>query len=89
MWPVPEGGVIGKRRVRCLDGYEKASGKAIYSRDIYCPMIIGLIANIKPGAELFLTKTVELLKQRVPIATIVRLRMMIRDVETLAVWTVN
>jgi hypothetical protein len=32
LWPVPENGVIGKRRVRRLDGYEKASGKAIYAR---------------------------------------------------------
>ena len=37
---------------------------------------IGLIANNKPGAELFLTKIEELLKQKVPTATIVRLRMM-------------
>jgi hypothetical protein len=37
---------------------------------------IGLIANNKPGAELFLTKIEELLKKRVPTATIVRLRML-------------
>jgi len=37
---------------------------------------IGLIANNKPGAELFLTKIEELLKQKVPGATIVRLKMM-------------
>jgi len=37
---------------------------------------IGLIANSKPGAELFLTKIEELLKAKVPTATIVRLRMM-------------
>jgi len=37
LWPVPENGVIGKRRVRRLDGYEKASGKAVYARDIYRP----------------------------------------------------
>jgi CO/xanthine dehydrogenase Mo-binding subunit len=37
LWPVPEGGVIGKRRVRRLDGYEKASGTAVYARDIYRP----------------------------------------------------
>jgi hypothetical protein len=37
---------------------------------------IGLLANIKPGAELFLTKIEELLRQKVPTATIVRLRMM-------------
>ena len=37
---------------------------------------IGLIANNKPGAELFLTKIEELLKQKAPAATVVRLRMM-------------
>ncbi len=37
---------------------------------------VGLIANSKPGAELFLTKIEELLKAKVPTATIVRLRMM-------------
>jgi CO/xanthine dehydrogenase Mo-binding subunit len=37
LWPVPEGGVIGKRRIRRLDGYEKASGSAVYTRDIYRP----------------------------------------------------
>ncbi len=37
---------------------------------------IGLIANNKPGAELFLTKIEELLKQKVPDANVVRLRMM-------------
>jgi hypothetical protein len=36
---------------------------------------IGLIANVKPGAELFLTKIEELLKQKVPGARIVRLGM--------------
>jgi CO/xanthine dehydrogenase Mo-binding subunit len=37
MWPMPGNGVIGKRRVRHLDGYEKASGRAIYCRNIYRP----------------------------------------------------
>lgn len=37
---------------------------------------IGLIANSKPGAELFLTQIEELLKAKVPTATVVRLRMM-------------
>jgi len=37
LWPVPENGVIGKRRVRRVDGYEKASGGAVYTRDIYRP----------------------------------------------------
>lgn len=36
---------------------------------------IGLIANVKPGAELFLTKIEELLKAKFPTVTIVRLRM--------------
>jgi hypothetical protein len=36
---------------------------------------IGLIANFKAGAELFLTKLEELLKQKYPTAKIVRLRM--------------
>ena len=37
LWKAPEGGAIGKRRIRRIDGYEKASGKAIYVRDIYRP----------------------------------------------------
>jgi len=37
LWKVPEGGVIGKRRVRRIDAYEKASGKATYVRDVYLP----------------------------------------------------
>jgi xanthine dehydrogenase molybdenum-binding subunit len=37
LWKVPEGGVIGKRRVRRIDAYEKACGKAVYVRDIYRP----------------------------------------------------
>ena len=37
---------------------------------------IGLIVNNKPGAELFMDKIEVLLKQKVPTATIVRLRMM-------------
>jgi CO/xanthine dehydrogenase Mo-binding subunit len=37
LWKPPEGGVIGKRRVRRIDAYEKASGKAVYVRDIYRP----------------------------------------------------
>jgi hypothetical protein len=36
---------------------------------------IGLIANFKAGAELFLTKLEELIKQKYPTAKIVRLRM--------------
>ena len=29
--------MIGKRRIRRVDGYEKASGSAVYTRDIYRP----------------------------------------------------
>ncbi len=36
LWKVPEGGFIGKR-VRLKDGYEKASGKGSFTRDIYRP----------------------------------------------------
>ena len=37
LWKVPEKGLIGKRRVRRVDGYEKATGTAVYVRDIYRP----------------------------------------------------
>jgi CO/xanthine dehydrogenase Mo-binding subunit len=37
LWKPPEGGVIGRRRVRRIDAYEKATGKAVYVRDIYRP----------------------------------------------------
>jgi CO/xanthine dehydrogenase Mo-binding subunit len=37
LWKAPEGGVIGKRRVRRKDALEKATGKAVYVRDIYRP----------------------------------------------------
>ena len=38
LWPVPENAsMIGKRRIRRVDGYEKASGSAVYTRDIYRP----------------------------------------------------
>jgi xanthine dehydrogenase molybdenum-binding subunit len=37
LWKVPVGGVIGKRRVRRVDGFEKATGRAVYVRDIYRP----------------------------------------------------
>ncbi len=37
LWKVPSGGVVGKRRVRRIDGYEKATGKATYVRDIQRP----------------------------------------------------
>jgi CO/xanthine dehydrogenase Mo-binding subunit len=37
LWKVPENGVVGKRRVRRIDGYEKATGTATYVRDIQRP----------------------------------------------------
>jgi xanthine dehydrogenase molybdenum-binding subunit len=37
LWPVPENGVIGKRGLRRLDGPEKASGRAVYTRDVTRP----------------------------------------------------
>ncbi len=37
LWHLPEGNAIGNRSIRRLDGYEKASGKAIYTRDIKLP----------------------------------------------------
>jgi CO/xanthine dehydrogenase Mo-binding subunit len=33
----PQGGVIGMRRVRRQDGLDKASGKAVYARDVQLP----------------------------------------------------
>jgi CO/xanthine dehydrogenase Mo-binding subunit len=36
LWKAPEDGVIGKH-VRMKDGYEKASGKGAYTRDVYRP----------------------------------------------------
>ena len=36
LWKVPDGGVIGKH-VNIKDGYDKASGKGLYTRDIYRP----------------------------------------------------
>jgi len=44
LWKVRNDGVIGKRRVRRVDGFEKATGKAVYVRDIYRPgMLYGKI----------------------------------------------
>lgn len=37
LWKAPENGVIGRRRVRRVDGYEKAAGRAVYVRDIQLP----------------------------------------------------
>jgi hypothetical protein len=37
IWEPPEGGVIGKRGVRRIDGLAKVSGNAIYTRDINLP----------------------------------------------------
>ena len=36
LWKVPEGGVLGKH-VKIKDGYAKASGRGLYTRDIYRP----------------------------------------------------
>ncbi len=36
-WKAPEGGAIGKRRLGRRDGMDKASGKGLYSHDIYRP----------------------------------------------------
>ncbi len=54
LWKVPEDGVIGKRRVRRIDGYEKASGTAVYVRDIYRPgMLYGkLFLSPYPHAKI-------------------------------------
>ncbi|MFC1846472.1 xanthine dehydrogenase family protein molybdopterin-binding subunit [Chloroflexota bacterium] len=37
LWIPPEGGSIGQMRLGRRDGFDKASGKAIYSRDIFRP----------------------------------------------------
>src|SRR5512144_473310 len=34
LWKLPDGGIIGKH-VKVKDGYAKASGKGLYTRDIY------------------------------------------------------
>ncbi|HSW56843.1 MAG TPA: molybdopterin cofactor-binding domain-containing protein [Dehalococcoidales bacterium] len=36
LWKAPEGGVLGKH-VKVKDGYAKASGRGLYTRDIYRP----------------------------------------------------
>jgi CO/xanthine dehydrogenase Mo-binding subunit len=36
LWKVPEGGVLGKH-VKIKDGYAKASGRGLYTRDIFRP----------------------------------------------------
>ena len=36
LWKIPEGGVLGKH-VKIKDGYAKASGRGLYTRDIYRP----------------------------------------------------
>jgi CO/xanthine dehydrogenase Mo-binding subunit len=51
LWKVPEGGLIGKRRVRRVDGYEKASGTAIYVRDIYRPGMLYGKLYLSPHAH--------------------------------------
>ena len=40
LWKAPEGGSIGKKRLRSQDGFEKASGRGIFTRDIYLPGMI-------------------------------------------------
>jgi len=47
-WKVPEGGVIGKRRVRRIDALEKATGKAVYVRDIYRPGMLHAKLYLSP-----------------------------------------
>jgi CO/xanthine dehydrogenase Mo-binding subunit len=37
LWQLPQDGFVGKRGLGRRDGYDKASGKAMYSRDIYIP----------------------------------------------------
>jgi CO/xanthine dehydrogenase Mo-binding subunit len=56
LWKVPEGGVIGKRRVRRIDAYEKASGKAIYVRDIYRPGMLYGKLYLSPYAHATIRK---------------------------------
>jgi xanthine dehydrogenase molybdenum-binding subunit len=35
LWPVPKDGMIGQKRLGRFDGYEKASGKGEYTRDVH------------------------------------------------------
>jgi CO/xanthine dehydrogenase Mo-binding subunit len=56
LWKVPEGGVIGKRRVRRIDAFEKASGKAVYVRDIYRPGMLFAKLYLSPYAHAKITK---------------------------------
>lgn len=51
LWHLPEGGAIGKRSIRRLDGYEKASGKAIYTRDIKLPGMLYAKQFVSPYAH--------------------------------------
>ncbi len=51
LWKVPENSVIGKRRVRRVDGFEKASGTAIFVRDIYRPGMLYGKLYLSPHAH--------------------------------------
>lgn len=42
---------IGKRGIRCLDGYEKASGKAAYTKDIQLPGMLYARVFMSPHAR--------------------------------------
>jgi len=51
LWKVPENSVIGKRRVRRVDGFEKASGTAVFVRDIYRPGMLYGKLYLSPHAH--------------------------------------
>ena len=51
LWPVPAGGVIGKRDLGRRDGYDKASGKGTYSRDVYRPGMLYAKFLLSPYAH--------------------------------------
>jgi CO/xanthine dehydrogenase Mo-binding subunit len=51
LWRAPENGVVGKRRVRRIDGYEKASGTAMYVRDIQRPGMLFAKLYLSPYAH--------------------------------------
>jgi len=53
-YPLQEYGNIGKRGIRRIDGYEKASGKAIYTMDIQLPSMLYMrfLTSPYPHAEI-------------------------------------
>lgn len=55
LWEVPEGGAIGKRGLGRVDGLEKASGRAIYTRDIVRPGMLYAKALRSPYAHAKIT----------------------------------